>query len=232
MFGEYRRLMYFWTFQSCSLRDDLLLELKKLAEKKQFDYIVLEGSGVTEPMPIAEGVMNFDIGRGNVLADIGIFVGLQNYWNRTARLDTCVTVVDSKNFLQDYKSLDLVADRPELLKEINPNLEKLPQVKKKDEEDEQKRSANQHPATSRHSVIELLVEQIEYVVAIISWPHSVLSSRFSNVIIVNKVDLVTSQELESLERILYSLNPKAKSEFSQNFQTNFSVLQTNQNKFL
>jgi hypothetical protein len=56
---------------SCSLKEDLLHEIKKLARKGAYEYLIIEGSGVAEPLPVAEGISTFDIGRGKVLTDIG-----------------------------------------------------------------------------------------------------------------------------------------------------------------
>jgi G3E family GTPase len=81
----------------CTLRDDLLVEIRRLAEEGRFDAIVIESTGIAEPMPIAE-TFTFVDEDGTALSDI-------------ARLDTMVTVVDAFNFLRDYASEDALADR-------------------------------------------------------------------------------------------------------------------------
>lgn len=81
----------------CTLRDDLIQEVRKLAREKRFDYLLIESTGISEPLPVAETFV-IDDGRGTPLS-------------RYARLDTMVTVVDAVNFLADYHSYDDLADR-------------------------------------------------------------------------------------------------------------------------
>ncbi|WDD95828.1 GTP-binding protein [Burkholderia sp. FERM BP-3421] len=81
----------------CTLRDDLLVEIRQLAAAGRFDAIVIESTGIAEPMPIAE-TFTFVDDDGASLADL-------------ARLDTMVTVVDAFNFLRDYGSDDALAER-------------------------------------------------------------------------------------------------------------------------
>jgi G3E family GTPase len=85
----------------CGLKEDLLQEITDIAKSGKFDVLLVEGSGVAEPMPVAEGISNFDIGRGKTLADI-------------IHLDTVVTVVDTPNFLENYNSQQSIGDRPDL----------------------------------------------------------------------------------------------------------------------
>lgn len=84
----------------CTLRDDLLLEVKRLAEERRFDYLLIEGTGIAEPLPIA-ATFSFRDEAGVSLSDV-------------ARLDTMVTVVDALNLLANYSSRDLLRDRGEL----------------------------------------------------------------------------------------------------------------------
>lgn len=72
----------------CTLREDLLIEVSRLAKEGRFDYLVIESTGISEPLPIAE-TFTFADEDGQSLAQI-------------ARLDTMVTVVDAVNFLGDY----------------------------------------------------------------------------------------------------------------------------------
>ncbi|MGN8106816.1 GTP-binding protein [Paraburkholderia sp. 22098] len=134
----------------CTLRDDLLVEIKRLAAEKRFDAILIESTGVAEPMPIAE-TFTFVDDDGASLSDV-------------ARLDTMVTVVDAFNFLRDYGSADALAERG---------------IAATDEDD--------------RTLVELLVEQIE----------------FCDVLVVNKADLVSADELTRLQRILARINPRA-----------------------
>ncbi len=134
----------------CTLREDLLIEIDKLARTKQFDYLVIESTGISEPLPIAE-TFTFADENQNSLSDI-------------ARLDTMVTVVDAVNFLNDY-------DEAKMLKETSESL---------GEADER-------------SVADLLIDQVE----------------FSDVILINKTDLIDHDELIRLQSILRCLNTQA-----------------------
>lgn len=140
----------------CTLREDLLLEVQRLASDGRFDQLVIESTGISEPLPVAE-TFTFTGEDGKSLSDI-------------ARLDTMVTVVDAFNFLKDYSSRDSLQSRGESL----------------GEEDQR-------------TVVDLLVEQIE----------------FCDVIILNKVDLITREQREQLMAILHSLNPRACIEISE-----------------
>lgn len=81
----------------CTLREDLLIEIKKLAQENKFDYLVIESTGISEPMPIAE-TFSFEDEDGNSLSSV-------------SEIDTMVTVVDAYNFLNDYGSGDFLANR-------------------------------------------------------------------------------------------------------------------------
>jgi G3E family GTPase len=85
----------------CGLKDDLLKEIRDIAKSGKYDMLLVEGSGVAEPMPIAEGISNFDIGRGKTL-------------DALVHLDTVVTVVDTPNFLENYNSQQSIGERPDL----------------------------------------------------------------------------------------------------------------------
>lgn len=87
----------------CTLREDLLVEITKLAKDNRFDYLLIESTGISEPMPIAE-TFTFRDEHGNSLSDI-------------AKLDTMVTVVDGYHFLKDYSSTDYLSSRGEHLGE-------------------------------------------------------------------------------------------------------------------
>lgn len=134
----------------CTLREDLLLEVKDLAKQNKFDYLLIESTGISEPLPVAE-TFTFEDESGESLSQF-------------ATLDTMVTVVDAKNFLKDYKSLELLSDRK----------------MEAGEEDER-------------SIVDLLVDQVE----------------FCDVIVINKLDLISDKEKSELIGILKSLNPEA-----------------------
>jgi len=85
----------------CTLREDLLIEITRLAKEDRFDYLLIETTGISEPLPIAE-TFTFAEEDGTSLGDV-------------AKLDTMVTVVDGYNFLKDYSSQDMLASRGESL---------------------------------------------------------------------------------------------------------------------
>ncbi|PRP96124.1 zinc metallochaperone GTPase ZigA [Enhygromyxa salina] len=134
----------------CTLRDDLLAEVSRLAQAGRFDYLLIESTGISEPIPVAQTFTFED--------EDGVSLG------QVARLDTMVTVVDAASFLSDYDSADALADRGESLGEDD-----------------------------HRTVTDLLIEQVE----------------FADVIVLNKVDLVTPQRARELESIIRALNPGA-----------------------
>ena len=81
----------------CTLREDLLEEITKLAREGRFDYLLIESTGISEPLPVAE-TFTFADENGNSLSDV-------------AMLDTMVTVVDAANFMNDFSSQDELRDR-------------------------------------------------------------------------------------------------------------------------
>jgi G3E family GTPase len=87
----------------CTLRGDLLKEVRALAEADRFDYLLIESTGISEPLPVA-ATFEFRDEEGESLDDV-------------ARLDTMVTVVDAVNLLRDYSSHDFLRDRGEVLGE-------------------------------------------------------------------------------------------------------------------
>ena len=87
----------------CTLREDLLLEVDRLAREGRFDQLVIESTGISEPLPVAE-TFTFEGEDGRSL-------------NEVAHLDTMVTVVDAFNFLRDYGSRDSLQSRGESLGE-------------------------------------------------------------------------------------------------------------------
>lgn len=149
----------------CTLREDLLIEVRRLAEDNRFDQLVIESTGISEPLPVAE-TFTFEDDDGFSLSEF-------------ARLDTMVTVVDAFNFLKDYSSYDSIQSRGESL----------------GEEDQR-------------TVVDLLIDQIE----------------FCDVIVLNKIDLISDAEKERLLAIIHSLNPRANIEISQFGQVNLDKL--------
>ncbi len=87
----------------CTLRDDLLDEVRRLSIENRFDYLLIESTGISEPLPVA-ATFDFRDENGQSLADV-------------SRLDTMVTVVDAVNLMNDYSSHDFLHDRGETLGE-------------------------------------------------------------------------------------------------------------------
>ncbi|MEQ4539259.1 MAG: zinc metallochaperone GTPase ZigA [Billgrantia sp.] len=87
----------------CTLREDLLVEVSRLAREGRFDHLVIESTGISEPLPVAE-TFTFEDEQGQSLSSI-------------ARLDTLVTVVDGANFLTQYREAKSLAEAGESLGE-------------------------------------------------------------------------------------------------------------------
>jgi G3E family GTPase len=81
----------------CTLREDLLVEVAKLAAERRFDYLLIESTGISEPMPVA-ATFSFEDEAGHSMGAV-------------SRLDTMVTVIDSEKFLEDIDSYDDLTDR-------------------------------------------------------------------------------------------------------------------------
>ena len=134
----------------CTLRDDLLQEVRLLAEERRFDYLLIESTGIAEPLPVAS-TFEFRDADGKCLADV-------------ARLDTMVTVVDAASLLANYSSGALLKER----------------------------GAAASDADER-SFVSLLVDQME----------------FANVVVLNKIDVATKDEIAAARSIIRSHNCKA-----------------------
>ncbi|MAR30519.1 MAG: 4-hydroxytetrahydrobiopterin dehydratase [Candidatus Marinimicrobia bacterium] len=87
----------------CTLREDLLVEVTKLAKARSFDYLLIESTGISEPLPVAE-TFTFEDENGVSLSDV-------------SKLDTMVTVVDAVNFLNDYNEAKYLQEVGESLGE-------------------------------------------------------------------------------------------------------------------
>ncbi|MBZ0330841.1 zinc metallochaperone GTPase ZigA [Halomonas sp. ANAO-440] len=87
----------------CTLREDLLIEVGRLAAEGRFDYLVIESTGISEPLPVAE-TFTFEDESGQSLSSV-------------ARLDTLVTVVDGANFLTQYREAKSLIEAGESLGE-------------------------------------------------------------------------------------------------------------------
>jgi len=136
----------------CTLREDLVQEVQKLAQENRFDYILIESTGISEPVPVAQTFVYPDEVSGVQLSDL-------------ARLDCMVTVVDANRFWKDFSSGQSLLDRKEALGEEDTR-----------------------------EVVDLLIDQVET----------------CDVLLLNKCDLVSEDELAKVEGILRKLQPSAK----------------------
>jgi G3E family GTPase len=82
----------------CTLREDLMEEVERLALEKRFDYLLIESTGISEPIPVAQTFSFVD-------EDNGIDLSRFSY------VDTMVTVVDAANFFRDFGSPETLVDR-------------------------------------------------------------------------------------------------------------------------
>ena len=135
----------------CTLREDLLIEVEKLANENRFDYLLIESTGISEPLPVAQTFTYQDEEKGIDLSKI-------------SSLDTMVTVVDCFNFIKDYSSLETL----------------------------QQRKASDMEGDTR-TIVNLLTDQIE----------------FANVIILNKTDLVSTEQVGMIKTMIKKLNSEA-----------------------
>ncbi|UXS44866.1 GTP-binding protein [Staphylococcus delphini] len=158
----------------CTLRDDLLKEVERIVKRGGIDQIVIESTGISEPVPVAQTFSYVDKALGIDLTEI-------------CRLDTMVTVVDANRFIKDYQSGDMLLDRDQAV----------------GEDDER-------------TIADLLIDQIE----------------FCDVLILNKIDLVSEEEANRLEAMLRKLQPTAKLIRTVNAEVNIDeVLETGRFNF-
>ena len=136
----------------CTLREDLMVAVEQLAKENRFDYLLIESTGISEPIPVAQTFSFIDEASGIDLS-------------RFSRLDTMVTVVDAYNFYKDFGSAEKLADR-NMVDDIE----------------------------DRRAIVNLLTDQIE----------------FANVILLNKTDLVSDNDIKVLKALIAKLNPNAK----------------------
>lgn len=136
----------------CTLREDLLREVEKLALDGRFDYILIESTGIGEPIPVAQTFTYVDEDN-----DIDL--------SKLTRLDCMVTVVDAFNFWSDYNTRESLLDRGQAAAEDDTR-----------------------------GVVHLLINQIE----------------FCDVLVINKCDLISDEEMQKLQKMLKGLQPNAK----------------------
>ncbi|GAP82827.1 putative cobalamin synthesis protein [Rosellinia necatrix] len=165
----------------CTLRGDLLEEVARLAKDGQVDYLIIESSGVSEPMQVAE-TFSEEFAEMSVVAGHDLEVDDENEMgkeqrlrlanvlksgglSKIARLDTCVTMVDAVNFMQDFATVDFLKDRQ---KDV--------------------------PEEDDRNISDLQVDQVE----------------FANVVVINKCDLVSKEDINRVKGTVKSLNPDAK----------------------
>ncbi|MEM7656254.1 MAG: GTP-binding protein [Bacteroidota bacterium] len=136
----------------CTLREDLMIEVERLAKEDRFDYLLIESTGISEPVPVAQTFSFVDESNGIDLS-------------RFSYIDCMVTVVDAFNFFKDFGSPETLQDRE--LTDMEGDY---------------------------RTIVNLLTDQVE----------------FANVIILNKTDLVSSEDLMVLHGVINKLNPGAK----------------------
>ncbi|MCB2199560.1 GTP-binding protein [bacterium] len=134
----------------CTLRDDFVAEVGRLAAEGQFDHLLIESTGISEPLPVA--------------AAFSLPLHGEAQLGEIARIDTMATVVDAARFAADFKSGDELRTRA---------------IGISDEDD--------------RSIAGLLVDQIET----------------ADLLLINKTDLVSGEDLEQLRALLTQLNPAA-----------------------
>lgn len=170
----------------CTLRGDLLEELVSLAKDSAFEYIIIESTGISEPMQVAETFtteftnMYLENQEGVTPEDEKILKEIQELGGleKLAQLDTCVTVIDGKNFYHNLETTEFLVDR-------------FGSTGQNEEE---------------RTICDLMVDQIE----------------FADVIIVNKMDLVSKKQKKKIFKTIKSLNPVAKV-----IRTNYSRVDVN-----
>lgn len=136
----------------CTLREDLMIEVERLAKEERFDYLLIESTGISEPIPVAQTFSFADEEN-----DIDL--------SRFSYVDTMVTVVDAFNFFKDFGSPETLMDRA--LTDMEGDY---------------------------RTIVNLLTDQIE----------------FANVIILNKTDLVSADQLGILKAMIQKLNPSSR----------------------
>ena len=150
----------------CTLREDLLTALTALAEERRFDHVIVESSGISEPLPVAETFTFEDKATGVSLSGV-------------ASLHNLVTVVDAASFFDQLGTIDKLTDR-----------------------------GWQAGVGDRRSVAELLCEQVD----------------FSDVLLINKIDLVSDVQLAQVEKVLRKINPLAEIMRTEHSQLDPAVL--------
>ena len=135
----------------CTLREDLMIEVEKLAKQGNIDAILIESTGISEPIPVAQTFTYID-------EEVGI--DLSKY----CRLDSMITVVDAFRFWSDYESGESLIER--------------------------KQTDDEHDV---RDVSDLLIDQIE----------------FANIILISKIDLVSTEYVQAFKSFLTKMNPDA-----------------------
>lgn len=164
----------------CTLRGDLLEEIARLAHSGHYEYLVIESTGISEPMQVAETFLMTedelkqmsDSAKEPLKSLVGI-----------ARLDTCVTVIDVTTILDNFEDARFLTQR-------------FQNVEQEDD----------------RTVTDLLVDQIE----------------FSDVILLNKTDLVDSDVSERCMKLLQLINPRADIILTKNSKVNLSKIMNTQ----
>lgn len=198
----------------CTLRADLVVEVAKLAQQKKFDYLVIESTGISEPIKVAESfTMPYQVEQFMEMMnankkeskDDGKLAGKESGAKKAqvdensdakssdeangaealkplsslARLDTCVTLIDAANFDQTMTSVVTVSEGEYSRKRRGENGEEIKIADVPEEDD--------------RTLVDLMVDQIE----------------FADVILLNKTDIATKEQVKFVEAVVKTLNPSA-----------------------
>lgn len=150
----------------CTLRHDLLEEVSELARSGRFDYLIIESTGISEPMQVAE---TFAMTPEDLIGAEGEDKEYLHSLQSIARLDTCVSVVDATSLFEYFDCAKFVGEKFSAESEASDG------------------------ANAEKTVVDLLIDQIE----------------FANVIILNKIDLVSEETAKKAEALIKNLNPSA-----------------------
>ncbi|CAO1613852.1 unnamed protein product [Sympodiomycopsis kandeliae] len=169
----------------CTLRGDLVAEVAQIAKQGKIDYLVIESSGVSEPMQVAESfapefVDSMKDAAAQLTAEVSseltaaqkkeqeslAAILAEGGLPTISRLDTCVTVVDAANIFNDFETADFLIDR---------------------------HSREDVPEEDDRNISDLMVDQLE----------------FADVVVLNKLDLVPSEDIPKILSLIKTLNPGA-----------------------
>lgn len=193
----------------CTLRGDLLKTVKSLSQEKTFDYLVIESTGISEPLPVAQTFVmdandlesgqdpehdpSGDDGKNQKLT---VATAQLNSLSQYATLDTMVTVVDALNIFDVLSSIEKLSEENSV--GMVGNSGQTAKVEKGITEEEQDAEGGEEEEVDDRSLAQLMLDQLE----------------FANVIVLSKAQLLvgkdSEEKLEGIQALLKKLNPKAR----------------------